>query len=325
MSRDREYPRDTLPLVSAIALCYNHSKYVFECLDSIKNQSYSNIEVIIIDDGSNDGSVFKIQSWLEINRRDWKFIKHNISLGICRSLNEGLRMAKGKYVGMIATDDLWEPDKIDRQVKIMEGLDERVGVIYSDAYQIDENGMLLPKYFIEAHRQLQMKPEGDIHAILWQGNFIPAMTTLIRHSCFAKVGYYDESLFYEDWDMWLRLSKEFYFAFDKRISARYRIVSSSLMRSSFKAIIDSEIKIFEKWLNGDKLSEKIRNEIVKRLETRSLYSYRLGTKNNCRNLWIAFKLKRSLILFCSFILSLLGIRYNKYERYLKKIKNIIGR
>jgi len=73
-------------------------------------------------------------------------------------------------------------------------------------------------------------PTGAIFPVLFDGNFIPAMTTLIRRSCYATVGPYDERLSYEDWDMWLRLARIYKFIFSPFISASYRLVSTSLVQ-----------------------------------------------------------------------------------------------
>jgi len=224
------------PLVTAFVGCYNHSRFVEECLDSVRHQTYPNLEVIIFDDRSKDNSVAVIDTWLKKQRVDWQFVSHTKNMGICASLNEVLRLARGKYISMVAADDVWLPDKTARQVEIMERLPEDVGVLYSDAFQIDENGAMLPQMFIEAQRNFAVPPKGFLFDVLLEGNFIPAMTTLIRRECFIQVGTYDEDLCFEDWDMWMRISRRFRFAYDKIPAAKYRIVSSSLVRTMSEAI-----------------------------------------------------------------------------------------
>jgi hypothetical protein len=118
-------------------------------------------------------------------------------------------------------------DKLDYQVKLMEKLPEKVGVLYSDAIQIDEAGTILPQYFIEAHTAAP-PAEGNIFSQLLDRNFIPAMTTLIRTSCYETVGLYDERLCFEDLDMWLRIAQHYHFAFSPKVSAKRRIVSTSM-------------------------------------------------------------------------------------------------
>jgi hypothetical protein len=110
--------------------------------------------------------------------------------------------------------------------------------------------------FIEAHRKFVVPPEGFLFDVLWEGNFIPAMTTLIRRDCFTKVGMYDEDLCFEDWDMWMRISRKFRFACENVPEARYRVVSSSAARTMSEAICRSaefsRLKYFCRgWLNAE--------------------------------------------------------------------------
>jgi len=180
MANDLNPKLENDPLVTAFVGCYNHSRFVEECLDSVRHQTYPNLEVIIFDDRSKDNSVAVIDTWLKKQRLDWQFVPHTKNIGICASLNEVLQLARGKYISMVAADDIWLPDKTARQVEMMERLPEDVGVVYSDAFQIDENGATLPQMFIEAQRNFAVPPKGLLFDVLLEGNFIPAMTTLIR-------------------------------------------------------------------------------------------------------------------------------------------------
>jgi glycosyltransferase involved in cell wall biosynthesis len=243
------------PLVTVFVGCYNHSRFVEECLDSVRNQTHPNLQVIIFDDYSKDNSVAVIDSWLKRRRLDWQFIPHTRNIGICASLNEVLGLARGKYISMIAADDIWLPDKTSRQVEMMEQMPKDVGVLYSDAFQVDENGEKLPKMFIEAHRKFVVPPEGFLFNVLWEGNFIPAMATLIRRDCFTKAGTYDEDLCFEDWDMWMRISRIFRFAYDKIPAAKYRVVSTSAFRTMLEGMRKSvellKVKyLLRGWLNA---------------------------------------------------------------------------
>jgi glycosyltransferase involved in cell wall biosynthesis len=255
MANDLNSKLENYPLVTVFVGCYNQSRFVEECLDSVRHQTYPNLQVIMFDDCSKDNSVSVIDTWLKKHRIDWQFILHKRNIGICASLNEVLRLARGKYISMVAADDVWLPDKTARQVEMMEQMAEDVGVLYSDAFQIDENGETLPQMFIEAHRKFVVPPEGFLFDVLWEGNFIPAMTTLIRRECFTHVGTYDEDLCFEDWDMWMRMSRTFRFAYDKIPAAKYRIVSTSAFRTMSKAIRRSvdllKVKYFCRgWLNA---------------------------------------------------------------------------
>ena len=82
-------------------------------------------------------------------------------------------------------------------------------------------------------------PAGNIQQVLWEGNFIPAMTTMTRRECVERVGLYDETLFYEDWDMWLRIAKHYNFFYSEQVSAKYRLVGTSMVRSQWPRLVDA--------------------------------------------------------------------------------------
>ena len=271
------------PLVSAIVLCYNHARFVVECLDGIKAQQYPNLELIIHDDASRDNSAEVIQAWLGRCNIPHKFLRQKTNQGICRSLNYALSHASGKYISGIATDDVWLPNKLLGQVELMERLPARVGVVYSDALQIDEAGQFLSWKFIEGHRRFETMPQGDIHHILWEGNFIPAMTTLVRSECYRQVGLFDEALFYEDWDMWLRISRSFDFVYSPEISAKYRFVATSMARAQRARMLDANCQICVKHLDQGGLSEVARRTALRKLFDFAIVSIRERTPGYRRN------------------------------------------
>lgn len=252
----------TLPLVTVAVACYNHARFVINALESVKAQTYSNLQLIVLDDCSKDNSVDVIRHWLNRNYPDSVFVEHRTNVGLCRTANESLAVAKGKYLRFLSADDYWLPNVLSRQIEIMEAAPEDLGVLYSDAYQIDEHGELLPKMFIETHRVLAEMPEGWIFDTLSQGNFIPGMTTVVRRRCFDVIGRFDESLLSEDWDMWLRISRQFKFRFFPEPTAYYRIVPTSMIRTRSEEIVESEQRMFIKclrrgWLTGQRKEEAI--------------------------------------------------------------------
>ena len=105
--------------------------------------------MIVFDDASTDNSVDVIEAWIRRTGVPWLLLAHDTNMGICRSLNDALRHARGQYIAMVAADDAWLPDKTAGQVHLMERLPSSVGMLYSNAYQIDEGGNPLPELFIE--------------------------------------------------------------------------------------------------------------------------------------------------------------------------------
>jgi glycosyltransferase involved in cell wall biosynthesis len=312
------------PLVTVLVGCFNHSRFVEECLESVRNQTYHNRELIIFDDCSPDNSVEVIQSWIERTKVPCRFIQHARNMGLCKSLNEVIPLARGKYISGLAADDAWLPKKLETQVTLMESLPNRVGVVYSDAYQMDEQGKLLPDLFIGAHRKLDGYPQGQVEEILWQGNFIPAMTTMTRRECFDHVGLYDESLFYEDWDMWLRIAREFDFAFSSEPTAKYRIVGTSMMRSSMERMILAANQICIKHLRGGTLKPSARQAAKASLSTQALISYRLKALQYRRNLLRALLHSPSVGLAAACVCACSGLDHDTYYSIRSRFKRLFG-
>lgn len=252
----------TLPAsnqVTVIALCFNHARFLQECLNSIACQTFQDFQLIVMDDSSNDNSVELIESWLSTYRPNATFIRHTTNVGICKTLNEALLLSRGEFISMIATDDVWEADKIERQLKLIEGENQNLAVIYSDASRMDEAGNRLTPDFIEAHAPECIRPSGNVFAELANRNFIPAMATLIRRQALLDVGKYDERLTFEDYDMWLRLADRYDFRHDESVLARYRVVSNSLVRTVLfhptAKHYYTQFLICQKWLPSKRLNQ----------------------------------------------------------------------
>ena len=316
-----------LPLVSAFVGCYNHSRFIVQTLESVRLQNYPEIELIIWDDFSGDDSVDIIKSWISGSEMDCTFIPHESNIGICKSLNEALFLSKGKYIAMVAGDDIWATDRIARQVEIMENLNEDYGVLYSDAFQIDDNGEFLPKNFIESHRDFNLMPEGMILDELWEGNFIPGMTTLIRRKCFEIIGSYDEKLAYEDWDMWLRIAGSFQFKYDPIPSAYYRILNNSLLRNPahYERLVKSDKLIFLKHFRNGTLPGSKKMEAIEYLRSEATEQYAMGSPDGKVLMDEARPHYKSVKLTYLAICCQLGIPYSFANRILSaRLVNLIS-
>jgi len=246
-----------------IVLSYNQSRFVLETLESVKAQTYKNTQFIIVDDCSSDDSVATIERWLRENEIRCTLIRHEKNKGICKSLNDALAVANGKYISMVASDDVWLPDKIARQVEIMESQPDRVGVLYSDAFQMDENGNTLPGLLIATHWKLPEMPQGQVLSTLLQGNFIPGLTTLIRRSCYDEVGLYDENLPWEDWDMWMRIARRYSFLYSRTPSAKYRQHEKSFSHSDSTRMLKDSLKIGLKQFDLGNLEEDQKSTLTR--------------------------------------------------------------
>lgn len=268
------------PLVSIVAINYNNEKYVIETLDSIANQTYQNTELIIVDDCSTDSSPLLIENWLKNYKKPYHFIKHVKNLGVCKTINDGYKVAIGKYIESIATDDIMMPEKTEKQVGILEKSLPSVGMVYSNVYLIDEFSCFLNISFINMYRKdLENFPSGNIYNEILKGNFIPAMSIMIKSEILNEIGYFDENLNYEDYDMWLRIAKKFNIVYSGYISAKYRIRRNSLSEtlSKQKWILD-DIKIYDKHRLNSVIAKDALNSLIKK----SFY-------NNLRNVYLLIK------------------------------------
>lgn len=237
------------PLVSVTTCSYNNSAYIIDTLDSIRDQTYPNIELIIVDDFSKDNSVQLIEAWLKNYKGKYRFIKNEKNLAGGEPYNIALKHATGKYYSVVDSDDVLMPEKIARQVAILEAADKSVGAVYSDAYLIDKKGEPLDGSFIPKHRQFSAIPSGNIYDELLKGNFIPLMSLLIRRNIFKEIGGYDESLIYGDFDLWLRIAAKYQIQFSDYVSGKYRIRPGSLT-NTIKNWEYSNFRIFEKHIDA---------------------------------------------------------------------------
>lgn len=307
------------PLVSAIVLCYNHAPYVIETLDSVRSQTYPHLQLIIIDDCSRDGSPERIQHWIRDHDVRCELILHSENHGICRTLNEALRLSRGEFIAIVAADDIWLPDKIRLQLSIFDGASPDLGVVYTDAWRIGPAGEPLHGMFIESHRSFDAMPSGFIQDTLVDGNFIPALTTLIRKCCFDRVGTYDERLSYEDWDMWLRIASAFTFAFSPRPSGLYRVLPTSLSHRLFhgttaRNTLRDKFLILEKCLTNPNFSTQARDSVKRQIATiaERLYVHRVPSRLFL--LWRALRITRSARSALLLLGSTLHVPYSVFSR-----------
>lgn len=221
------------PLVSILCLCYNQEKFIKESLESIKAQTYKNFEIIICDDFSQDQSVDVIESWISENT-DLKieFVKHSQNIGITKTLNELFKISQGKYIQILALDDTLVNNKLERHVAMLEKSSDEYAMVFSDAHLMNDDSKLYQNKFIARHLFYLSLESQNFYQMLLRRNFIPAMSVLMKRENLIKENGWDESLPYEDYDMWLRLGKNYSFLFDETISCSYRLHDNNSHRKS---------------------------------------------------------------------------------------------
>lgn len=238
---------ENLPLVSIVVPSYNHEKYIKYTIESIVNQSYDNIELIVIDDGSKDSSPQIIEELS--NKYNFKFI-HRSNKGLSATLNEGITLSKGKYWCVCASDDILALDKIEKQVDFMEK-NIGYGMCYGKVILFDDNDKQTPL-------EIKHSKGGWIFDDLIKSRFwIPAVSNMVRKSVFIDVGMYDESLFVEDWDMWVRISDKYQIGFIDDYLAYYRQHDTNISKQGWK-LYESKVASLAKWEHLDNYQEIIK-------------------------------------------------------------------
>jgi glycosyltransferase involved in cell wall biosynthesis len=223
---------EIFPQVSITTLSFNTGKYVIEALDCVKRQNYPNIQHIIIDDCSTDNSVAIIGEWILSNNYDCLFIKHQMNMGVQKSLEEAFSLTTGKYWAGIC-DDLWPDNKLMDQITIFESLDDSYAMVYGDTQMISEDGTLLFPSMFEHFRGVNFSvPCGNIYHEVLKGFFFYIQASIIRLSHFKKIEYtFDPSIISEDWDWQLYLSRDFKIYGTNKNYAFYRYRDGSIGRT----------------------------------------------------------------------------------------------
>ncbi|MCG2611005.1 glycosyltransferase [Flavobacterium sp. SM15] len=218
------------PMVTVICLCYNHAEFVVETLNSVLNQSYPNVELIIADDCSTDNSVEVIENWL-LNHPEILFIKNEKNLGNTKTFNKAFRHSKGDYLIDLAADDLLLSECISKQVNAFEVSDlDNLGIVYGNVANILEDNSFDSYYFpVDETKKVTGKiARGDIYLEVLTGEALCSVSSMVKRSVFEKLGGYDENLAYEDLDFWIRTSRTYNFEFIDDILVQKRIVKTSL-------------------------------------------------------------------------------------------------
>ncbi len=213
------------PLVSVICLAYNHEAYVVEALNSVINQTYPNIELLIADDCSTDNSAIVIKDWLK-EHPNVQFLSNNTNLGSNKTFNQLAKIAKGEYIIDLAADDVLLPNCIEKQIATFQNSKYKsLGIVYGNLIEIDEDGTFLKNYYTEDEH-----PEsGDIYKmVIGRTTKICSVSSMVKKSVFDQLGYYDETLAYEDLDLWIRASRVFEFEYIPDLLVKKRILTSSL-------------------------------------------------------------------------------------------------
>jgi glycosyltransferase involved in cell wall biosynthesis len=245
-----------IPLVSVICICHNHESFVEEAIYSVIDQTYPNIEIILIDDCSIDNSPEIIEK-LKLKIPQIQAIISDLNVGICKAFNIGLEKARGDYIIDLSADDILLPDRITDGLESLNNKGDQYGVNFTDAAYIDDSGKILDYHYRRKKngQLIEQIPEGYIYEKLLARYFICTPTMLIRKSIFDQLGGYDEDLFYEDFDFWIRSGKMTKYCFTDKVLVKKRIMKDSLSTRQYKRNSQMLISTYKVCLKAEQLNE----------------------------------------------------------------------
>ncbi|NIT04308.1 glycosyltransferase [Candidatus Saccharibacteria bacterium] len=225
------------PLVSVIIPAYNAAQFLPETIESALKQTYKNIEVIVVDDGSTDNTEEVVKKY------PVRYIKIEHSGGPATPRNEGVHKAKGELVAFLDSDDVWLSKKLEKQVDFLRKRD--FDFVSCDAVIIDEDGKKLRKSYLGGRKI----PEGEVFSSLYQDNFIITSATLARKTVLIDAGLFDSSVNLvgvEDYDLWLRVAAKSRFGFHPGQLVLYRERSTSLSEVASTADLGKLLRVLQK-------------------------------------------------------------------------------
>lgn len=259
-------------LVTAVIPVYNSAKYVREAIESASNQTYKNIEIIIVNDGSTDNTAEIIKKLMAHSSELMGKVRYiyQENKGPAAARNRGIREAKGEYIVFLDADDEWLPDKLEKQIKLLNE-NRNVGLVTCGRDVIDQLGkktISLPKIPVSRQKMLMAFTLGNIVG--------SCSCVMLRKTCLNGVGCFDESLKVgEDWDLWLRIAREFDIEVVNEPLVKYNLRPNS-QSGSGDINLKNELQLLEKIFNEPSMqkAKTLRNKAYSQRYYKAAIAYR---------------------------------------------------
>jgi glycosyltransferase involved in cell wall biosynthesis len=226
-----------IPLISVIVPVFNGERYLSETLQSVMNQTHSNFEALIVDDGSTDGTK-DVVSNLAQNDARIKYV-YQANQGVSAARNTGIKYAKGEYLAFLDYDDLWEPENLE--LKILKFQEDNYGMVHSDAKIIDEHSLVSDKILSGKEGML-------LESLLeWKETQIPGPSSiLVSREALDKTGLFDVSLSTSaDQDFFIRVASAFKIGRVAQCTWKYRIHGTN-MHKNISVMEKDVVQVFKK-------------------------------------------------------------------------------
>jgi glycosyltransferase involved in cell wall biosynthesis len=229
-----------MPRISVVITSYNAVGLIAETLRSVLDQTYRDLEIVVVDGGSTDGTIDLVSRYPPPVR-----LISGTRLSKSAGRNVGIRATEGEYIALVDADDLWRQDKLKRQMDVFAAQPD-IGWVYSDCEMFDGQTSANLGLWSDRNRLYA----GDILKPLFRNNFVASPTPVFHRSVFEKVGGFDEALARyepEDADMWLRAAAEFPVGIVREPLARFRRHSESLtMREDPKLALEGILAVLDR-------------------------------------------------------------------------------
>jgi glycosyltransferase involved in cell wall biosynthesis len=209
------------PLVSVWMPSYNHASYLPAAIESVLAQTLHDWELVIVDDGSHDGSLEIAERYAAAHPDRITVLTHpgHANLGAARTGQLCRSRLRGTFMLGLPSDDVLYPDALERQASLL-GRNPGTGYVYGYAHLVDDRGQRLPGMRAFGY---DLTRGGRLVERLVQTNHIPAMTVMLRRECLRQAGEEDETLVYSDWELWVRAAAHWDVKFNPRPVAMYRV------------------------------------------------------------------------------------------------------
>jgi glycosyltransferase involved in cell wall biosynthesis len=308
------------PLVSVLIPMYNHDKYIRECLDSVLNEGWTNLEVLIVDDGSKDESYQIAQQWFSEHQEvfvRFELVKQE-NQGLTKTLNKLIAMAQGEYVTLLASDDMLISGGVQARVKALEKHPHWLAV-FGDCTVIDSDGKQIFSSGISELWDRPARKDSLLNKKLLPYEIvlhwtIPGPVLMLRRSTFDCIGYYDEQLIVEDRDFYLRLALQGYLGFTDVLVAKYRTHPTNSYRDDIRYTLAKKAMAISAYRNLDVTKGYLRLVVAIDGYKYNTYYYRLSSKGWQRFFW------RCCNLMVKVIWRLFDLGYEGYRFWVLRIK-----
>ncbi|MCG2796493.1 MAG: glycosyltransferase, partial [Actinomycetia bacterium] len=252
--------------------------YIVEAIESVLDQGFKDLELIIIDDHSTDSSGEIITSYAEKDSRI-RIVFHDENVGISRTMNEAISMAEGTFIAFTASDDVWVEGKLEKQMDIT-GEDEQV-VVWSEGTVIDAESDPIGISFTDLYKARRTKKSGDLFSSLVKGNFLCGPSILIKKSSLGYISYDEDMKYLADYLVFLDLSSRYRFHFIPEPLAMYRVHGMNTNLRDSEGWERDAIKVEEHFLRkySDRLSTRRKRFAVIRIIVAHL---KLGEREKAR-------------------------------------------